>query len=122
LVNDFGWLSFDLVLYIKMEFFPSIPEPLGLAVLLHIGRMSFSVVLEVGWVFLEPEFDAGVIETATIGVLLSPSGTVLSVQRLLAGRMATGFAPLPDSGIEGKKSLAIRTPFRSHPGFPLAVE
>jgi hypothetical protein len=62
-----------------MEFFSSIPEPLGLAILLDIGRMSLSVTLEVAWVFLEPEFDTRVIETATIGVLLSPSGTVLSV-------------------------------------------
>ena len=62
-----------------MEFFSSIPESLGLAILLHIGWMSLSVALEVAWVFLEPEFDPRVIETATIGVLLSPSGTALSV-------------------------------------------
>ena len=79
MINDFGGLFFDLILYIKMEFFSSIPESLGLAVLLHIGRMSLSVALEVAWVFWEPEFDARVIETATIGVLLSPSGTILSV-------------------------------------------
>jgi len=105
-----------------MEFFSSIPESLGLAILLDIGRMSLSVALEIAGVFLEPEFDAGVIETATIRMLLSPSGTVLSVQRLLAGRLATGLPPLPYSRIEGKKPLAIRTPFRSHPGFPLALE
>ncbi len=62
-----------------MELFSPIPEPLGLAILLNIGGVGLSVVLEVAWMFLKPEFDPGVIGMAIIGMLLSPSGTVLSV-------------------------------------------
>jgi len=79
LINDFRRLVFNLVLYIKTELFPSIPESLGLAILLNIGGVVFSVALEVAWMLLEPEFDPRVIGMAIIGMLLSPSGTVLSV-------------------------------------------
>jgi hypothetical protein len=79
LVNDFKRLFFNLVLYIKMELFSPIPESLGLTILLHIVRVGLSVALEVAWVFLEPEFDPRVIGIATIGMLLSPPGTVVSV-------------------------------------------
>jgi len=79
LINDFRRLFFNLVLYIKTELFPPIPESLGLAILLNIGGVVFSVALEVAWMLLEPEFDPRVIGMAIIGMLLSPSGTVLSV-------------------------------------------
>jgi len=79
LINDFRRLFFNLVLYIKTKLFPSIPESLGLAILLNIGGVVFSVALEVAWMLLEPEFDPRVIGMAIIGMLLSPSGTVLSV-------------------------------------------
>jgi hypothetical protein len=79
LVNDFRRLFFNLVLYIKMELFPPIPESLGLTILLNIGGVGLSVVLKVAWMLLEPEFDPRVIGMATIGMFLSPPGTVLSV-------------------------------------------
>ena len=62
-----------------MELFPPIPESLGLTILLNIGGVVFSVALEVARMLLEPEFDPRVIEMATIGMLLSPPGTGLSV-------------------------------------------
>jgi hypothetical protein len=62
-----------------MELFSPIPASLGLTILLNIDRMGFSVVLEVAWMLLEPDFDPRVIGTATIGMLLPPPGTVLSV-------------------------------------------
>ena len=62
-----------------MEFFSPIPEALGLEILLNIGGVGLSVVLEVVWMLLKPEFDPRVIGMATIGMLLSPPGTVLSV-------------------------------------------
>jgi hypothetical protein len=62
-----------------MEFFSSIPESLGLTILLNIGGMGMSVALEVVWMLLEPEFDPRVIGMTIVGMLLSPPGTVVSV-------------------------------------------
>ena len=62
-----------------MELFPPVPEPLGLAILLNIGRMGLSIALEVACMLLEPEFDPRVIGMATVGMLPSPAGTVVSV-------------------------------------------
>jgi hypothetical protein len=62
-----------------MELFSSLPEPLGLAILLNIGGVALSVASEVTWMLLKPEFDPRVIGMTTIGMLLSPAGTVLSV-------------------------------------------
>jgi len=62
-----------------MELFSPIPESLGLAILLNIDGVVFSVALEVAWMLLEPEFDPRVIGVAMIGMLLPPPGTVLSV-------------------------------------------
>ena len=67
------------VSYIKMELFSPIPEPLGLTILLNIGGMGLSVALKVACMLLEPEFDPRVIGMATVGMLLSPAGTVVSV-------------------------------------------
>ena len=67
------------VSYIKMELFSPVPEPLGLAILLNIGGVALSVASEVTWMLLKPEFDPRVIGMTTIGMLLSPAGTVLSV-------------------------------------------
>ena len=63
----------------RRSLFSSIPESLGLSILLNIGGMGFSIALEVAWMLLEPDFDPRVIGMATIGMLLSPPGTVLSV-------------------------------------------
>jgi hypothetical protein len=79
LVNDFGGLSFNLVSYIKMELFPSIPESLGLAVVVDVGRMSFSVALEITRMPIQPGLDPRVIGMATVGMRFSPSGAVVSV-------------------------------------------
>ncbi len=62
-----------------MELFSPIPESLGLTILLNIGGVGLSVVLEVVWMLLEPEFDPRVIGMAIVGMLLSPPGTVVSV-------------------------------------------
>ena len=62
-----------------MELFLAIPEPLGLAILLNIGWMGLSIALEVACMLLEPELDSRVIGMATVGMLPSPTSTVLSV-------------------------------------------
>jgi hypothetical protein len=62
-----------------MELFSSIPESLGLAVVVGVGRMSFSVAFEIAWMTIQPGFDPRVIGMATLRMLLSPSGTVVSV-------------------------------------------
>jgi hypothetical protein len=79
LVNDVRRLILYFISYIKMELFSPIPEPLGLAILLNIVGVGLSVVLKIAWMLLEPEFDPRVIGVATIGMLLSPPGTVVSV-------------------------------------------
>jgi hypothetical protein len=79
LVNDFRRLVLYFISYIKMEFLPPVPESLGLAILLNIGGMAFSVALEITRMILEPDFDPRVIGMATVGMLLSPAGTVVPV-------------------------------------------
>jgi hypothetical protein len=79
LINHFRGLVLYFVSYIKIELFSPIPEPLGLAILLNIGWMGLSIPLKVACMFLEPEFDPRVIGMTTVGMLLSPAGTVLSV-------------------------------------------
>ncbi|RPJ12037.1 MAG: hypothetical protein EHM36_00230 [Deltaproteobacteria bacterium] len=79
MINDFRGLVLYLVSYIKMELFSPVPEPLGLAILLNIVGMGLSIALKVAGMFLEPEFYPRVIGVATVGMLLSPAGTVVSV-------------------------------------------
>jgi hypothetical protein len=79
LVNDFRRLVLYFISYIKMEFPSPVPESLGLTILLNIGGMALSVALEITQMFLEPEFDPGVIGMATVGMLPSPPGTVVPV-------------------------------------------
>jgi hypothetical protein len=122
LVNDFGGLFFNLISYINREPFSPIFESFSFPVLLSIFRMGLSIALEVAWMLLKPEFDPRVIGMAMIRMLLSPPGTVLSVQRLLAGGRPTGLPPLPYPWIDCKELLAIRTLFRLHLGFPSALE
>jgi len=62
-----------------MELFSPVPKPLVLAILLNVGWMGLSVALEVARMLLEPELDPRVIGMATVGMLPSPAGTVLSV-------------------------------------------
>jgi hypothetical protein len=62
-----------------MELLSPVPESLGLAILLNIGRMGLAIAPEVVWMLLEPEFDPRVIGMATVGMLLSPPGTVVPV-------------------------------------------
>jgi len=62
-----------------MELLPPVPEPLGLAILLNIGGVVLSVVLEIAWMLLEPEFDPRVIGVAAVWMLPSPPGTVIPV-------------------------------------------
>jgi hypothetical protein len=79
LINDFRRLVLYFISYIKMELLSPIPESLGPTILLNIGGVGLSVVLEVAWMLLEPKFDPRVIGMAIIGMLLSPPGTVVSV-------------------------------------------
>jgi hypothetical protein len=122
LINHFTGLGLYLVSYIKMELFSPIPEPLGLAILLNIGWMGLSILLKVACMVLEPEFDPRVIGMTAIGMLLSPAGTVVSVEGLLTGGSPTGFPLFPYPRIDGKELFAIRTLFRFHLGFPSALE
>jgi len=100
----------------------SIPQALSLAVVLHIGGMALSVAFEIAGVLLKPEFDPRVVAMATIRMLLSPSGAVLSVQRPLAGTRPTALLPLAHPRIGCKALSTIRTPLPSHLGLPSALE
>jgi len=77
LFNDFGRLPFELGLYIKMKPPLSVPELLGTAVLVDIGRMGLSVMPEIVWMEIEPGLNPWVIATTAIGVVLPPSGIVV---------------------------------------------
>jgi hypothetical protein len=79
LVNDFGGLFLNLVSYINSELFSPIFEPFGFPVLFNVFGVIGPVLLQVAWMFLEPEFDPGVIGMPMAGMFLSPPGTVLSV-------------------------------------------
>ena len=105
-----------------MELFSSIPQTLGLAVLLPVGGMALPVASEVAWVVLKPEFDPRVLGAATIRMLSSPSRTVVSVQRPLAVGRPTGLLPLAHPRIGRKEPSTIRTPLPCHLGLPSALE
>jgi hypothetical protein len=122
LVNDFWGLSFDLGLYINTKPFLPISAPFGLPILLNVFWVVGPVLLQVAGMLSNPSFEPCIIIAEVIGMSSSPVGVIFSFQRLLAGRAATGLPPFPYSRIKGKKLLAIRTPFLSHLGFPLALE
>jgi hypothetical protein len=62
-----------------MKLFSSVPQPLGLTILLDIGRMALSVTPKITRMTLKPDVDPWVIPTAAIRVFLSPSGISLSL-------------------------------------------
>jgi len=97
-------------LYIKTGSFPSIPPPLGLAIVLDVFGMIGSVFLQVSPMLIKPSFDPGVVVETTGRILSSPAGIVLRFEGFLTGNFSTDLLPLPSSPWRrNKKGVAIGT-------------
>jgi hypothetical protein len=119
LFYEFGELILYLGLYIKKELFSSVPQPLGLPVLLNIFGMAFSVPLQIARMVIKPLFDPRVVITATVGIFLSPSRIVFGLAGFFTGRISAGLLPLTHPRVRDKEGSTIRTLLPFHLGFPL---
>lgn len=116
---EFGELILYLGLYIKKELFSSVPQPLGVPVLLNISGMVFSVPLQIARMLIKPLFDPRVVIPATVGIFLSPSRIVFCFESFLTGRISTSLLPLTHPRVRDKEGSTIRTFLSFHLGFPL---
>jgi len=106
-------------LYIKKEFFPSIPQPLGVPVLVNIFGMVLAVLLQVARMVIKPLFDPRVVILATVGIFLSPARIVFCFERFFTGRISAGLLPLTHPRVRSKEDSTIRTLLSFHLGLPL---
>jgi hypothetical protein len=109
LISYFRELILYLGLYIKKDFFSSIPVLLGVSILLKIFRMPLAILLQIAGVLAKPFFHPGVIVLAAVRIFPPPAGIVLSLECFFAEGISASLLSPADSGMGAKGFLAIRT-------------
>jgi hypothetical protein len=96
--------------YIKTEFFPSVPLLLGLTVLLNVFGMIGAVLLQVAWMLIKPLLDPNVLVAQMFKIVPSPSRVAFCFQGFFTRRFLTDFlifTPAPRGW--NKHGMAIGT-------------
>jgi hypothetical protein len=115
LLSDIRELLSYSGLYIKTEFYPSVPLLLGPPVLLNIFGMIGSVLLEVTWMLIKPSLDPSIVVTLMIGIGSSPSRIAFCFKGFLAGGLLTDLLILTAASWGwNKKALAVGALPRRH--------
>jgi hypothetical protein len=93
-----------------MEFFPLVPLPLSIPVLLNVFGVIGPILLQVVWMQIKPLFDPSVVVAPTVGIFPPPSRIVFCFEGFFTRRFSTDFLSLTSPSLgRNKKGVAIGT-------------